>query len=172
MRSFIHHFNSAFPIFNSEEFWNSLVLNDSIDSASSILCQVYAASLTYWKRIPGLSGRPKPNVSYAANLADLALDQDFAAPGLSTITAAVINLSGRPADSTTGKAIGCGRTISLAHSLGLNRDPTNWKICEAEKDQRIRLWWGVLIHDRWCVSLGMLYVFSTSDTNESLQGGA
>jgi hypothetical protein len=31
----------------------------------------------------------------------------------------------------------------------LNRDPSNWKLSQAEKDQRIRLWWGVVIHDRW-----------------------
>ncbi|EFQ99729.1 hypothetical protein MGYG_02743 [Nannizzia gypsea CBS 118893] len=42
-----------------------------------------------------------------------------------------------------------GRTVALAHCLGLNRDPSNWKLSRAEKNQRIRLWWGVVIHDKW-----------------------
>lgn len=78
-----------------------------------------------------------------------ALHEEFSAPGLDTISAALIDLTGRPIFSMTGNAVSCGRMLSLANCLGLNRDPNCWKLSQAEKDQRIRLWWGVVIHDRW-----------------------
>jgi hypothetical protein len=110
-------------------------------------------SLVYWKQTPKLARHPKPDVRYAINLTVAALHEEFSAPGLSSLSAALIDLTGRPIFSMTGNAISCGRLVSLAHCLGLNRDPSNWKISLQEKKQRIRLWWGVVIHDRWYVLL-------------------
>jgi hypothetical protein len=78
-----------------------------------------------------------------------ALQEEFAAPGISTIHAAILDLNGRPTTSITWNTINSGRTVGLSHILGLNRDPRRWKMSEKEKGMRIRLWWGVLIHDRW-----------------------
>ncbi|KAJ5933884.1 hypothetical protein N7454_006213 [Penicillium verhagenii] len=110
---------------------------------------VYSMSLVYWKHTPKLACHPKPDVRYAVNMTVAALHEEFSAPGLSTISAALIDLTGRPIFSMTGNAISCGRMLSLANCLGLNRDPCLWKLSEQEKNQRIRLWWGVVIHDRW-----------------------
>lgn len=106
-------------------------------------------SLVYWKHTPKLACHPKPDVRYAVNMTVAALHEEFSAPGLSTISAALIDLTGRPIFSMTGNAISCGRMLSLANCLGLNRDPSLWKLSQQEKDHRIRLWWGVVIHDRW-----------------------
>lgn len=106
-------------------------------------------SLVYWKHTPKLACHPKPDVRYAVNMTVAALHEEFSAPGLSTISAALIDLTGRPIFSMTGNAVSCGRMLSLANCLGLNRDPSLWKLSQQEKDQRIRLWWGVVIHDRW-----------------------
>ena len=140
----------AFPIVDGEQFWNLYVDSESPqEPAASLLCQVYSMSLVYWKHTPALAHHPKPDVRYAVNLTVSALHEEFSAPGLSSISAALIDLAGRPIFSMIGNAISCGRMISLAHCLGLNRDPCNWKLPQWEKDSRIRLWWGVLIHDRW-----------------------
>lgn len=106
-------------------------------------------SLVYWKHTPKLACHPKPDVRYAVNMTVAALHEEFSAPGLSTISAALIDLTGRPIFSMTGNAISCGRMLSLANCLGLNRDPCLWKLSDQEKNHRIRLWWGVVIHDRW-----------------------
>lgn len=106
-------------------------------------------SLVYWKHMPKLARHPKPDVRYAINLTVAALHEDYSAPGLSTVSAALLDLTGRPIFSMTGNAISCGRLVSLAHCLGLNRDPSHWKVPLSDKKQRIRLWWGVVIHDRW-----------------------
>ncbi|KAL4890833.1 fungal-specific transcription factor domain-containing protein [Aspergillus ambiguus] len=149
VRLFIDKFNIAFPIFDGESFWDAYISETSGDPPASLICQVYSMSLVYWKHTPKLACHPKPDVRYAVNMTVAALHEEFSAPGLSTISAALIDLTGRPIFSMTGNAISCGRMISLAHCLGLNRDPSLWKLSRREKDNRIRLWWGVVIHDRW-----------------------
>ncbi|KAL2013091.1 hypothetical protein VTN00DRAFT_616 [Thermoascus crustaceus] len=149
VRIFLDRFNQSFPIFDGEAFWESYISESADDPPAVLVCQVYAMSLIYWKHTPKLARHPKPDVRYAVNLTVAALHEEFSAPGLSTISAALVDLTGRPIFSMTGNAISCGRTVSLSHCLGLNRDPSNWKISQQEKDQRIRLWWGVVIHDRW-----------------------
>lgn len=149
VRLFIDRFNVAFPIFDGESFWEAYTTDGLEDPPASLICQVYSMSLVYWKHTPKLACHPKPDVRYAVNMTVAALHEEFSAPGLSTISAALIDLTGRPIFSMTGNAISCGRMLSLANCLGLNRDPSLWKLFQQEKDQRIRLWWGVVIHDRW-----------------------
>lgn len=71
------------------------------------------------------------------------------APGLSTVYSAILEMMGRPIFSVLGNDVNNGRTVSLANSLGLHRDPSNWRRSSTEKSLRIRLWWAVLINDRW-----------------------
>ncbi|KKK14366.1 hypothetical protein ARAM_006057 [Aspergillus rambellii] len=149
VRLFIDRFNAAFPIFDGESFWEAYISDSPTEPPASLLCQVYSMSLVYWKHTPKLACHPKPDVRYAVNLTVAALHEEFSAPGLSTISAALIDLTGRPIFSMTGNAISCGRMVSLAHCLGLNRDPSHWKLSRLEKNHRIRLWWAVVIHDRW-----------------------
>ncbi|KAE8165375.1 fungal-specific transcription factor domain-containing protein [Aspergillus tamarii] len=149
VRLFIDRFNVAFPIFDGDSFWEAYISEVPGEPPASLICQVYSMSLVYWKHVPKLASHPKPDVRYAVNMTVAALHEEFSAPGLSTISCALIDLTGRPIFSMTGNAISCGRMISLAHCLGLNRDPSHWKVSQKEKDHRIRLWWGVVIHDRW-----------------------
>ena len=70
-------------------------------------------------------------------------------PGISTIIAALINIGGRPTTSLIGNGVQLGSAVSLAHSLGLNRNPLHWRIPSSEKDLRIKVWWTLIIHDSW-----------------------
>ncbi|KAL3472222.1 fungal-specific transcription factor domain-containing protein [Aspergillus californicus] len=149
VRLFLDRFNAAFPIFDGDAFWEAYISDVPSEPPASLLCQVYSMSLVHWVHTPKLACHPKPDVRYAVNLTVAALHEDFSAPGLSTISAALIDLSGRPIFSMTGNAISSGRMVSLAHCLGLNRDPSNWKLSQQEQNQRVRLWWAVVIHDRW-----------------------
>jgi hypothetical protein len=145
----LDRFNVAFPVFDGHAFWEAYISGSEEEPATTLLCHVYAMALVYWKHMPKLARHPKPDVRYAINLTVAALHEDYSAPGLSTVSAALLDLTGRPIFSMTGNAISCGRLVSLAHCLGLNRDPSHWKIPLSDKKQRIRLWWGVVIHDRW-----------------------
>ncbi|OJD14407.1 hypothetical protein AJ78_05254 [Emergomyces pasteurianus Ep9510] len=148
VKIFLDRINSSFLIFDEASFLESYK-SDNGSLPPALMCQVYAQSLIYWGQSQILAPHPKPDIRYAVNLAVAALHEEFSAPGLSTLSTSLIDLTGRPIFSMTGNAINSGRTVALSHSLGLNRDPSSWKLSRAEKNQRIRLWWGVLIHDRW-----------------------
>ncbi|RDW72849.1 hypothetical protein BP6252_06756 [Coleophoma cylindrospora] len=146
--SFFEQFNSSFPMLDNAVYSGSYTAwNKNV--SQTIICEIYAIALTYWNQS---RGRAEPSLAdhrFVWNLAVKALRDDFMAPGLSTVQAALLDLTGRPIYSMTGNGINNGRTLSLSYSLGLNRDPSRWNLSGPEKDVRIRMWWGVLIHDRW-----------------------
>lgn len=62
----------------------------------------------------------------------------------------IINVCGRPSTSMFGNGGMVGTAVALSNALGLNRDPSSWDISPLEKSLRIRIWWLVIVHDRWC----------------------
>ncbi|KAE8547654.1 hypothetical protein EYB25_009447 [Talaromyces marneffei] len=117
----------------------------------TLVCEIYAVSLLLWRTSTTISasGRPTPDVRYMWNLAVSAMNDDFIAPDLSTVLSCILDLLGRPTTSITYNAVNVGRVVSLAQSLGLNRNPLNWDLAARQKNLRIRTWWGILIHDQW-----------------------
>lgn len=113
------------------------------------MCDLYAVTIVYWNLSEHLAGQSRPDVQFVWNQAVLALRDDYMAPALTTVHAALLDLLGRPIYHVTGNIVNTGRTVSLARSQGLHRDSTAWSASNAEKSLRIRLWWGVLIHDHW-----------------------
>ena len=79
----------------------------------------------------------------------LALRDDFMAPSMATIHAALLDMLGRPIYHITGNIINAGRTVNLAHSQGLHRDPSKWRTSDGEKKLRTNVWWALVIHDHW-----------------------
>jgi len=73
------------------------------------------------------------------------------------IKAILLNIGGRPTTSLIGNGVLVGSAVSMAHSLGLNHNPLPWSIPQSEKNLRMKLWWALLIHDRWSVSPEMLH---------------
>ena len=113
------------------------------------MCDIYALSIAYWRGSPRLEACPQPDLLFVWNQAVTALRDDFVAPSMTTLYAVLLDLTGRPVLHVAGNIVNVGRTVTLAHSLGLHRDPLAWKISDAEKNVRVRLWWGVLVHDTW-----------------------
>lgn len=66
-------------------------------------------------------------IALSANLADLQ-KRDIA-----TIIATVLNIAGRPSRNLTGNATNVARVVALSHGMGLNHDPSDWKIPDTEK---------------------------------------
>ncbi|KAF7950360.1 hypothetical protein EAE96_007647 [Botrytis aclada] len=145
---YFRHIHPSFPIIDEHNF-NQLYSKGDKSLSPALICDILASALVYWRRSPNLKQFPVPDQRYCWNLAVESLQGDFLAPGLSTLYAALLDLSGRPVISITGNTLTSGRSVALAHSLGLNRDPSRWRISDHEKNLRTRLWWGVLIHDRW-----------------------
>lgn len=71
------------------------------------------------------------------------------APSMATMHAVLLDMLGRPVYYVTGNILNAGRTVNLAHSLGLHRNPSKWRASDAAKGLRVRAWWAVVIHDHW-----------------------
>ena len=150
IRRYFLKFHPAFPVLDQRAFLE--IFEHGYDKVSpALICEFFALTLTLWDCSDVLKKHPKPDCQFIWNLAVEALQQDFLAPGLSTICSVLLDMTGRPIFSVLGNTINNGRAVALARSLGLNRDPTNWKRPTSEKALRIRLWWAILIHDYWHV---------------------
>lgn len=116
-----------------------------------LVCEIYAAAMISWQTSSKLvNARPtRPDIRYVWNKTVEALNEEFLAPGFSTVLSCILDLTGRPTTSMTYNAINIGRAVALSQSLGLNRDPTSWNLDQRQKALRMRTWWGVLIHDWW-----------------------
>jgi hypothetical protein len=148
MRRYFTVIHPCLPIVDRETFWD-LWNKDPNRISPTLICDMYALALPYWAASETLKWRPRPDSAFAWNQAVAALQKDFTNPSITTVHAALLDLSGRPALEMRDNLLNVGRTVSLAHSLGLHRNPTQWRIQEAEKSLRIKLWWAVLIHDYW-----------------------
>ncbi|WPG98196.1 fungal-specific transcription factor domain-containing protein [Acrodontium crateriforme] len=148
IKLYFDHINPSFPILDEASFWK-LWHKDAKLISSTLMCELYAVTILYWDLSEHLRGLSRPDVQFVWNQAVLALRDDFMAPTLTTVHAALLDMLGRPIYHVTGNIINAGRTVSLARSQGLHRDSTAWRASEAEKSLRTRLWWGVLIHDHW-----------------------
>jgi hypothetical protein len=138
----------CFPIIDEQTFQH-LWQHDSERISSTLMCDIYASALLYWKRSDMLRGYPRPDLNFVWNQAVSALQEDFLGPTISTVHAALLDMVGRPVGAVTGNIVNAGRVVTLAQSLGLHRDPSSWNCTTHEKNVRIRLWWGVVIHDHW-----------------------
>ncbi|KAI1842058.1 hypothetical protein JX266_011709 [Neoarthrinium moseri] len=141
--------NICLPLLDLESFKKQH--RDAKEKISpALLSCLYAHTLVYWRFSPQLRQYRPPDIRFIWNLANEALYSELhLSPGISTITALLLNIGGRPTTSLIGNGVQLGAAVSLAHSLGLNRDPLPWDIPEAEKFLRMKIWWSLLIHDKW-----------------------
>jgi hypothetical protein len=113
----------------------------------TLMCDIYAVTLGFWKESSVLRVHPRPDVAFAWNQATSALQDDSLS--MTSICSGLLEVSGRPVNQVTTNISTLGRITALSHALGLHRDPSGWNITDAEKRLRTRLWWGVVIHDHW-----------------------
>lgn len=147
-KTYFDHLHPCFPIVDEKTFadmWHKN--NDRI--SSTLICDLYASALSFWNTSEMLRQHQKPDSHFIWNQAVAALQDDFMAPTIATVHAALLDMIGRPVIQVTGNIVNTGRVVTLAQSLGLHRDPTLWKATAHEKSVRIKLWWGVLINDYW-----------------------
>ncbi|OLN91706.1 putative transcriptional regulatory protein C105.03c-like protein 1 [Colletotrichum chlorophyti] len=106
--------------------------------------------MTYWSQSPNLVAHYRPDTRFIWNQANDALYSEIhLSPGISTLLSILLNISGRPLTSIIGNGLQLGSAISLAHSLGLNRDSSDWDIPNAEKVLRTKIWWAIFVYDKW-----------------------
>ncbi|CAG8221095.1 unnamed protein product [Penicillium salamii] len=141
--------NPCLPLLDETSF-RAQYMNTKHRISPALLANLYAQSLTYWRHDPVLSRERCPDSRFVWNLAiEASYSELHASAGISTIKSLLLDVGGRPTTSMTGNGVRLSSALSLCHSLGLNRNPLPWDIPQAEKHLRMKVWWSVLIHDRW-----------------------
>ncbi|KAL0934396.1 C6 transcription factor [Colletotrichum truncatum] len=141
--------NICFPLLDEMSFKHQFqTARDRISPA--LLSVLYANSMIFWKNSPDLPSEYCPDSRFIWNQATETLFSELhISPGISTIIAIILNVGGRPTTSIIMNEIQLGAAVSLAQSLGLNRDPTDWSISMPEKCLRMKIWWALIVHDKW-----------------------
>ncbi|KAK7448572.1 fungal specific transcription factor domain-containing protein [Colletotrichum acutatum] len=141
--------NICFPLLDEVSFKHQF--NTARDRISPALLSVlYAHSMIFWKTSPDLPSQYYPDSRFIWNQATETLFSELhISPGISTIIAIILNVGGRPTTSMIMNEIQLGAAVSLAQSLGLNRDPVDWNISMPEKCLRMKIWWALVVHDKW-----------------------
>lgn len=140
------HFN--FPVLDHETY-TSLRNGHFERIPNNLMCVIYAIGSPMWSKSETLKMHPRPDTHYVWNKGISATLEDFLSPGIATVQGAILDQVGRPSVSIVGNITLCGKTISLAQTFGLHRNPSKWNITDSEKAVRIRLWWCCLITDHW-----------------------
>ena len=139
----------CFPILDKASL-KSQYLTEKDQISPTLLSCLYAHTMVFWRQSLKSSGHHCPDIRFIWNQANEALYSELhLSPGISTVIAILLNVSGRPLTSLLGNGVLLGSAISLAHSLGLNRNCLGWDISTAEKCLRIRIWWAIFIYDKW-----------------------
>lgn len=132
---FIRTHNSAFPVIIPPPDFHHLKL--------PLLRKMYLTALSHCREY-----RPSARAARRVDLAG-SLDKGQESTRLSSISAALLDLSGRPVLDAEYRYILLARTIAQSQLLGLHIDCTNWALPPWEKDLRRVLWWDLRIHDAW-----------------------
>ena len=148
LRLFAKQVLPYFPIVDLSPFQSLERMQDD-EYPSTLLSYIYMMSAHLWSSSPGLTHMSSNDLVRATNLAIAALQADFMAPTVHTITAAVLDLLARPVKSVTTNILTTGKLVALAHSHGLHRDSTRWSRSPEPISVRKCLWWAVVIHDQW-----------------------
>ncbi|THH05566.1 hypothetical protein EW146_g9872, partial [Bondarzewia mesenterica] len=127
--------NSAFPVLTPPSDYRTLEL--------PLLRKVYLTSLIHCREYRA-SARAVRRIDLAGSV-----DKGQNSTRLSSISLALLDLSGRPVLDAEDRYILLAKTIAQAQLLGLHIDPTNWVLPTWEKDLRRVLWWALHIHDAW-----------------------
>lgn len=142
----------------------SVSINSLRSMPLSLLAAIYATALPFMLYDDLLSTTTVHNPPSAAQLyryAWLSIQQELHTPRLATLQACLLLLQRPPTNryttDTPWKTSLVGWTVSLAQSLGLSHDCSDWNsIPQWEIMLRRRLWWAVYIMDKWAsVGAGM-----------------
>lgn len=147
MRAYFDRGNCCFPILHEDLFRERTLLSRT---SPAVLACMFAHAMCYWNYEATQQQHHRPDGRFIWNLAlDALYFELHMSPGMPSIIAILLNIGGRPTTNMVGNGMLLGCAISLAKSLGLNRNPLQWTITQQEKTLRVHIWWCLVIHDRW-----------------------
>ncbi|KAJ9157396.1 Fungal specific transcription factor domain containing protein [Pleurostoma richardsiae] len=154
IRLFFHFISPSFPILSSRQIPTT---DDDVDKMPlAFVAAICATSLPFIIYDDALcvehSDAPSPTEVF--RIAWTALQLESHDVRLSTIQASLLVLQRQAREDLFGEASVnwrlCGMVVASCQTLGLNRDPTCWKMLEPwERRLRKRLWWAVFVTETW-----------------------
>lgn len=146
----------TYPAVDKKRFYKAYIHND-YPLHRGVLCAMLALGTTYWKYSAKLCVQRIPN-NLAKDLWAMCLhyiehDANCTGASLETIQAALLYTQKRIIgdgihEQITGR-LHIGMIVSMAYSLGLHLDCSDWDISDIEKQSRRRLWALVFYGDKW-----------------------
>lgn len=167
-----------FPILSKSEIYPSGSIAPSIFQTLplSLLSAMYATALPfmlYDDLLATTTVHSPPSASTLFRISWLCVTQELHTPRLATLQACLLLLQRAPTNryttDTPWKTSLVGWTVSLAQTLGLQKDCADWStIPDSEIGLRKRLWYGVVIMDKWAsLGAGMPSHIRSDDTDVS-----
>lgn len=146
----------TYPAVDKKRFYKAYTHNDP-PLHRGVLCAMLALGTTYWKYSAKLCVQRIP-YNLAKDLWSMCLhyiehDTNCTGASLETIRAALLYTQKRIIgdgihEQITGR-LHIGTIVSMAYSLGLHLDCSDWDISDIEKVSRRRLWALVFYGDKW-----------------------
>ena len=147
LANYYENFAPCYPL--SEEDCVMPRCKDRSQLPPTFLVNVVAYALFYWDTSPALASYARPDQDFAWSTAVAANIADMQKGDLATIISICIDISGRPSRCLVKNVADVARAVALSHAIGLNHDCSEWKISDLEKRLRWKIWWGVVVQDRW-----------------------
>ncbi|KAM0280962.1 hypothetical protein ACHAPQ_010364 [Fusarium lateritium] len=145
------------------------------EASTGLLAGIYALALPFtpWDEKLCLdSAYSKPDVNDLWQISYICLQKELHFPRLSTIQTYLLLLNHTPFDAVCVENPFvwslAASMLAMAQSLGLNVDPTGWKLPAWEVRLRRRLWWAVYVEYTWrSVTHGRASMISDDDWDVS-----
>ncbi|KAK5046890.1 hypothetical protein LTR84_007244 [Exophiala bonariae] len=148
MSVYFDHVAPCYPIVEEEYIMTRIqTQGHRLPQLFSIILISHA--LFYWELSPNLQLHRRPDQDLAWQSAVALSAASIQRGDVATIATICIGVSGRPCQRLVNNATNMARSVALAHIIGLNHDCQGWKIRDLEKRTRVKVWWALLIQDRW-----------------------
>lgn len=159
LKSFVHYVHPYLPILNLEDFLQTIVANDGVHRLSLLLFQAVMFAGTAFVDLRHLQAAGYSTRKSARKLffqrARLLYDFDYEVDRISLVQSLLLMTHWyETPDDQKDTWHWMGVSLSLAHTIGLHRDPANSRMDVQRQHLWKRIWWSTYCRDR-LIALGM-----------------
>lgn len=159
IKSYIHYVHTYMPLLDLEDFLQTIVLNDGVHRMSLLLFQAVMFAGTAFVDIKHLHAAGYPNRKTARKIffqrTRLLYDFDYEIDRISLVQSLLLMTYWyETPDDQKDTWHWMGVSLSLAHTIGLHRDPGNSRMDPRRQRMWKRIWWSTYTRDR-LIALGM-----------------
>ncbi|RAK74162.1 putative C6 transcription factor (Ctf1B) [Aspergillus fijiensis CBS 313.89] len=159
LKSYIHYVHTYMPLLDLEDFLQTIVQNDGIRRMSLLLFQAVMFAGTAFISLKHLHAAGYPSRKAARKAffqrARLLYDFDYEVDRISLVQSLLLMTYWyETPDDQKDTWHWMGVSLSLAHTIGLHRDPGNSRMDVRRQRMWKRIWWSTYTRDR-LIALGM-----------------